>query len=315
MAEEHWFDVTSKAALQAFTRRGIVRSLAIILPGPLYGASATAAAKNKNGPGQGKSDSKGRGKGRCKRKPKSKPPDRCGHAWCLAEWPHDDSNRNDCELKCGRCRNREKFCIVEGNPANPANIATCCFEHQTCCADERSPSGLRCVDTEINSDHCGDCNSPCTGDGRICQLGRCVCASPGGRSTWCGDACVNTKTDRNNCGGCDVRCVSDQDCVAAACRPRFGSVCPEGFGNCYPTGDPCARLKTDDNHCGRCHNRCDGSRHCVNGACVPLTVDDVHFCPAPGGGQIAIPNTFPCCDNNLGYCREGYTCIPGNCVR
>ncbi|MGH2618919.1 MAG: hypothetical protein ACRDJC_27135, partial [Thermomicrobiales bacterium] len=228
MNDSHWFDRLNKALVSDKSRRALLRAAAAILLG---GPPVTAAAKNRKG--------KGKGKG----KPKPNPPARCGWDACLAEWPVDEFNRNDCELKCGRCRIREKFCIVEGNPNIPDNLATCCFEHQKCCPDAGSQSGMRCVDTENDLDNCGTCGNQCE-DGQVCRGGSCGC-------------------EDSNCGGCGdgPPCTTGQVCCDGECcgnpnTPRL-KCCD---GRCIDTW-------SDANHCDGCNNRCAAGMVCISGLC------------------------------------------------
>ncbi len=199
MVSEQWFDRWQRS-LGSQARRGFLRTaVALIVTFPISKASQQGAAHGKRQKGKHKHHHNRHGK------PGSQSPRRCGEAECALEWPADFINRNECELKCGRCRLSEKFCIVEGDPALPDHVATCCFENQTCCPDANSATGHLCVDTKNTSDHCGRCNFPCP-PGLICVGSRCVC--PDDRRL-CVDGCVDTQTDPRNCRECGTVCPTN----------------------------------------------------------------------------------------------------------
>ncbi|MGH2613833.1 MAG: hypothetical protein ACRDJC_01215, partial [Thermomicrobiales bacterium] len=211
--------------------------------------------------------------------------------------PTDEFNRNDCELKCGRCRIREKFCIVEGDPNNPDNIATCCFEHQTCCRDPISASGLVCVDTKTDIDHCGHCENPCP-FGMVCVGGRCSC--PDGK-TDCPDGCVDTLSDPRNCRGCGDECPEGWECCGGDCADTQFS--PANCGFCdspCPIGDGapssccngvCTNKATDGGNCGQCGRQCEPGQICCRGNCWGA---DVTCCP---DGFIVCGGDNVCCQD------------------
>jgi len=254
MSDAHWFDTLHKDLMRSWSRREAVRSLVVMLPGLLLDPRDTEA-ENKHGG-----------------KKKSKRPDRCGRAECAATWPRDKDNRDACELKCGRCRIRKKFCIVERDPTDPAKVATCCHRHQTCCPTSDGISS--CVDMQTDRSHCGQCGNACAVN-EICLDGDCLCAvncCPSGQEL-CAGRCVNTQIDRTNCGGCGLACAEGQWCEGAECRGcgtgpgccsgMFTDYCVDGngLGNCRDT-------RTDVNHCGACNNRCLQFEQCVSGQCV-----------------------------------------------
>jgi hypothetical protein len=251
MADEHWFDSLHKTVIGSRSRREVAQSLALILPGLVLGVRETAAKKPKK-------------------------PARCGRRACAAEWPQDKDNRDACEKKCGRCRIRKKFCIVEGDPRNPARVATCCFEHQTCCP--LSSGASFCADTRNDRNHCGTCGHACA-EGELCVHGLCACGVPGGCDCpsglqRCSAECVDAQTNRNHCGICGNACADWEQCQGGECRGCIGASCcqaggdfpdycvaPNGIGNCRNT-------QRDWANCGACNNRCRDWEQCVSGRCV-----------------------------------------------
>jgi hypothetical protein len=107
-----------------------------------------------------------------------------------------------------------------------------CDKENKCCAGAkcqggkcRCKSGLtqcgsRCVNTETNPNHCGDCDVPCADGAGTCILGGCfppeVCNGI--------DDDVDGQTDEGDL------CPRNQVCVAGAC------VCPEGTQDCDGDG-------------------------------------------------------------------------------
>ena len=110
------------------------------------------------------------------------------------------------------------------------------------CKGSLTQCGTKCVDTETNKQHCGDCGQTC-GEGQTCALGACVC--PQSR-TQCGADCVDTTTDARHCGGCDEPCPDREICERGACVFKGG--CQTGANYCF---DGC-RVKKD----GKCIDRC-----------------------------------------------------------
>jgi hypothetical protein len=97
-----------------------------------------------------------------------------------------------------------------------------CGANDTCgCADvfdgaQQQPAtscGERCVDVRSDEEHCGDCDTACSGS-EVCDDGTCVC--PQGTAA-CDDGCVNLDVDNANCGGCGVVCEGTDTCFAGNC--------------------------------------------------------------------------------------------------
>jgi len=72
------------------------------------------------------------------------------------------------------------------------------------CPDPLVACNDQCVDTSLDPENCGGCNTLCASG--VCNDGSClVCAAD---ETVCGRQCVNTATDPDNCGGCANPCMS-----------------------------------------------------------------------------------------------------------
>jgi hypothetical protein len=181
MADDHWFDTLHRVLIERASRRKIVRSAVAFAVGLLFGEGQDAATAKKK-----------------RRKKGKKKIARCGHTECGAYFTGHDLDY--CQVKCGRCRIREKFCVIEGHGEedHPGWHATCCHETQQCC-------GYEC---------CGPNDTCCeTKDGRECIRGRVEC-------------CVSDST----LGYCvaDETCCPGIGCVTGTCE----NPCPTGLRDC-----------------------------------------------------------------------------------
>ena len=74
--------------------------------------------------------------------------------------------------------------------------------------------GADCIDTMMNTDHCGGCDQPCA-IGQVCTDGACACAP---EQALCDLDCVDLQVDTKNCGDCAMTCEDGQMCTAGACE-------------------------------------------------------------------------------------------------
>ena len=100
MKTDHWFDRLHRVVLSHAPRREVVRVAGALLAGGLVGRRETGGA----GAAQ----------------------ERCSRSLCRRHF-ETKKDRDFCEIKCGRCRIREKFCIIG------SGRATCCHEDEKCC--------------------------------------------------------------------------------------------------------------------------------------------------------------------------------------
>jgi hypothetical protein len=163
----------------------------------------------------------------------------------------------------------------------------------------------KCVDTNTDEDHCGECHRLC-GPGQVCLMADCALSCPPGLTN-CEGSCVDTDTDESFCGDCGTTCTMDTVCVYGACE------CPGGLYQCGPfcvdinnnpqycgpecydctswvmgdipmvcrsgmcmcpsgtiwCGDYCVDADTTENYCGDCWTHCQPDEKCTNGICVP----------------------------------------------
>ncbi len=283
MTEEHWFDTLGRILARGMPRRGVLRSAPLVAAGWLLGGVAVAEAakpkgKNKNKNSNKKTTKNGKGKG--KPKPKGKQSS-CGAGACAEFATQED--RDYCEFICRQCdaSDPREFCIVEGDPFDPARVAICCVEgatccHGRCCSSEHGFPGNRCcpgagcVDTSNDGRHCGRCGNACP-SGQSCIEGGCVpvqtCLSGtnpcGGGSVWTPDDCCDIAScfgceagpDPNNPGTsrsqCVDKCVGDHVCNDGVCCLPAGSGCnPANVGRGFCCSGQCARDEaTGGNRC------------------------------------------------------------------
>ena len=110
------------------------------------------------------------------------------------------------------------------------------------CTPTQSVCGGTCVETRVNSQHCGGCGQRC-------------CAA---------NVCTN--------GTCNLACAPGN----TACQ-----IAPRGPDGCYNVA-VCADLRTDRQHCGRCGVDCGADGFCVEGRCAQRTPDGAWIAPEQG---------------------------------
>jgi hypothetical protein len=203
MHHPHWLDTLGKSLGSGSSRRTLL-AMSAALPlgrGPGGVASAGAAA------------------------------DPCDEAFL------SDHDRASCRRRRRRCRGadpRLPFCILEGDPANPAKLAACCGSRQKCCAESYAccPRSSVC------------CTAANAGVRPCCPAGEACCASDlsgccsAGQTCCPGAGCVDPATNRDHCGGCGQRCPTGQRCVGGRC------VCPPGLKPC--PGHPASSTGAED---------------------------------------------------------------------
>jgi hypothetical protein len=167
--------------------------------------------------------------------------------------------------------------------------------------DEECPAGLtrcegRCVDLDVDHDHCGECGHACEA-AQICTGGECTLECPPGE-TDCDGECVITTADHDHCGECGNACAPEQVCSLGDCTWE----CEEGLIEC---SGACVDILTNRYHCGACNDPCKGDELCIvgrcggcgNGLCAASEGENPCSCPLDCG---------PC----SGCCLAGL-CYPG----
>ena len=249
MAQEHWFDVMSKAAVHATTRRGVARPAAVLLPSLLFGREAGIAAdkkkrgKKKGGAGKGskqKSGKKGNGtQGSPDQGNGAEHPDLMGPPEPVVDdcvdfspdWPESPELVREWQNNCREQREQcpDDFCLYIHDWDAPDDSAAvqCCASPKTCCPDG-------CFDTRNDRNHCGPSCNPCPP----------------------GQECIN--------GTCFNPCVGQPDPWTQYCPDvRFGSPCIPAAALCCGTYW-CLDVQeieccNDGRSCRRANETCDGA--------------------------------------------------------
>lgn len=192
----------------------------------------------------------------------------------------------------------------------------------------------RCVDTNLDPDHCGSCATSCAG-GSTCRAGSCVAPGCAPGMLACADTCVDPLTNNEHCGATGA-CTADS--AGVVCGPtRFCSGglclvrCPTGFlacqGGCIdPAWDSvfCGARgdcsATDVNSSNWRGEFCTDLTICINGGCTD------NICTLRGvscGGACVDPLTDPNHCGARGYCQDadprstnfqGSRCPTMNCI-
>lgn len=182
-------------------------------------------------------------------------------------------------------------------PAFPVTDDGGAASEPTCPAEFSDCDGV-CIDTRLDPDHCGACESPC-GEGLLCSAGACGTTCFGG-SDQCGDTCVDLKHDPANCGDCGVACADGEICSDATC----GLTCLGGTAMCEGT---CVDPDSDDDNCGGCGIVCDEATQCNGGMCCqPGEVNCDGTC-------VDLDSDPDNCDACGSACTGGDICYFGSC--
>jgi hypothetical protein len=92
--------------------------------------------------------------------------------------------------------------VADASEADADNTAA--IDSALVCADPQVICNGQCVDTSLDPENCGDCNTICASG--VCIVGDClVCAA---EESVCGQQCANLATDPDNCGACGSPCMS-----------------------------------------------------------------------------------------------------------
>lgn len=189
------------------------------------------------------------------------------------------NNCGACGVKCDP--ERASSCSLRAGNANPQ---CACGEFPACQGSDvcaMTSSGLRCLNTSTNPEHCGEIGNACAA-GETCTGGVCGCGGAGPCAegeACCGGTCTDVTSDAMHCGGCGMACGANApNCVAGSC------VCGTG---------PEARVCTAPTAGGIFNPGGDPGESCCDGACVPND-DDSCACSACTGEEecaVAAPLT------------------------
>ena len=166
----------------------------------------------------------------------------------------------------------------------------------------------QCVDTEMDSHHCGECDMPCAGD-ETCQDGQCLPLDCGGSEIACASQCVDPTTNVDHCGDCANDCTSSVDGGIPICDTGQCSISCEDSSETYcDDHHVCADLDQDDDHCGDCGEGCPSNRTCDGGDCV--CISGLIEC---GGECIDPQSSFDHCGECNDACSSIEVCSGGEC--
>jgi hypothetical protein len=162
------------------------------------------------------------------------------------------------------------------------------------------------------SDHCGSCNTACSGDTPVCALSNATyaCASncPAG-TTECSGTCANLMADDGHCGGCTTACTGGMGCDAGTCA------CPATLTNC---GGTCYATADDPTHCGpnclACPPPANGGATCSGGGCGTACNTGYSACGGSTPCAYDTNNDATHCGSSCTNCGSGMTCSGGSCV-
>jgi hypothetical protein len=172
------------------------------------------------------------------------------------------------------------------------------------CARPFRRCGSKCVLTDTDPDHCGECFEVCP-FGHGCSSGICCPVDLFN----CGNVCISLFFDPTNCGGCGYVCPRDMYCDRGVCE------CGDAYTDCH---SECVDTRSDPLNCGECGNRCGPGWACEEGLCLcppgmgrcgAACVDQAHDA-AHCGPRCEFCGTSLCCDgvctrhdeNNCGSC-------------
>jgi hypothetical protein len=166
----------------------------------------------------------------------------CGVATCNTGY----TNRNDQCVPCG------------------GNGQPCCGSG-TCNGSRRCSNNTTVVEPFCDNGTCRErTQDTCSGTGRSCQNGQCVCGSG---LTDCSGTCVDTRNSNQHCGGCNRTCGPNTACMGGRCE----STCVANFNQECRIGDCRLGRVACNGQCTFTQNRegtCGGTcRRCVTGEC------------------------------------------------
>ncbi len=204
-------------------------------------------------------------------------------------------------------------------------VGSGCGDDDGGCPDSMLTCGDECVDTQVDPDHCGDCDTVC-GDNAVCEAGVCACQ---GDYVDCSGDCVDTDLDPEHCGGCDEACDAPTNASGVCVTGSCDFVCDTGHLDCdTDAANGCEIDSTNDaSHCGACATVCqdvNATNSCTAGVCSPICNALWDDCDGDGSNGCEldvgedVDNCGSCgnvCGTTQPYCIEG-TCVaePPSCA-
>ena len=214
----------------------------------------------------------------------------------LPDWAGSYDMNVSCVLDCSPLTQCDNACVdTDTDVNNCGGCGTVCSYDNGVAACAAGSCQLESCDTgfgdcdaddatgcEVNfdndPDHCGDCDTVCTGTSTpFCMNGACTDQCTGGLTN-CSGVCVDTDTDVDNCGGCENACALDnateQACVAGSCTV---TTCADGWADCDSVDSNGCEVElgtTDD--CTACGDMCaydHAGASCTESGCAMTECD------------------------------------------
>ena len=166
------------------------------------------------------------------------------------------------------------FCVVDADSGDGDLEGLKCPEGQLECGD-------RCIDSQFDRSHCGECNRACQSQ-ETCRDGDCqLFCGPGTQD--CGDGtCTDIQSNSTHCGSCNSGCPGGQICRNGDCVDNCTSTEQSPTQRLQLCGDDCRDLDTDPMGCGNCATQCEAPAGaiavCIDGECSFTCLPDLRNC-------------------------------------
>ncbi len=169
------------------------------------------------------------------------------------------------------------------------------------CESDEIECGGTCIDPTSNRNHCGGCESACSG-AEVCSDGTCRTSCPGSQ-TLCEGGCYSLSSSDDHCGSCGNTCASGESCREGECAVS----CSSDLTRC---GESCVDTSTRTDHCGSCDTSCEAGEVCEQGSCILECPDGQQVC----NGQCVDPQSNDDhCGECANACGEPEACVSGTC--
>ncbi|MCC6619869.1 MAG: VCBS repeat-containing protein [Deltaproteobacteria bacterium] len=243
-----------------------------------------------------------------------------------------DPGALSCEGRCGQFQlgapcQCDAGCAGFGNCCD--DYATLCTGTEVCEDPELTDCGTGCIDTDISTEFCGSCATPCDDKGNqktTCAGGQCTRACLPGFED-CNDdpddGCeAELARDPDNCGVCEKVCDSGPFGAPVCQGGQCALACNEGRGACNDvTFDGCETDTTSsEDHCGYCGVSCPTLPNtepvCATSACTTVCLDGFESCDgkAMNGCEADLDNDEATCGACDVACGPAETCQDGGCA-
>jgi hypothetical protein len=195
----------------------------------------------------------------------------------------DGSRDNGCERtlttlsNCGACGTSCSLANAVTNcDTGHCIFAKCSAGFGDCNGDGAKLAEGNGCETKLDTpDHCGTCDTKCSGATPYCSGGRCtgVVCGPG-RADCDNDnlICEADLTTLSNCGACGQNCGPLSNATATCATGQCAATCQSGFKDCDNTlANGCETNTRTTSNCGECGRPCtyaNATTNCGSGACA-----------------------------------------------